>query len=113
MDLLLCKMGIILAGGACAVRTDELMNGKVCCGCSKNYSIVVILGVWGTHEEEDRVFVPTEFMMYTHGNTGEQEMIKLSNHMVVEVGEGSSVQVTQVQSYLWLCFYESCQMCFV
>lgn len=64
-------MGIILVGGVCVVRIDELMNGKVCCGCFKNYSIVVIFGVWGIYEEEDRVFVFTEFMMYIYGNIGE------------------------------------------
>ena len=48
-----------------SVRTDELMNGKV--GCSESYSIV-ILGVRGTQEEEDRVSVLEELVIYMHGN---------------------------------------------
>ena len=50
-----------------SVRTDELMNGKVGCRCSESYSIV-ILGVWGTQEEEDRVSVLEELVIYMHGN---------------------------------------------
>ena len=50
------------------MRADKLMNGKMDCKCSKNYSIVVTLGVWVTHEEDDRVSVLKELVKYAHGN---------------------------------------------
>lgn len=49
------------------MKTDELMNGKMGCKCSKNYS-VVILGVWRTNEEEDMISVLKELVRYMHGN---------------------------------------------
>lgn len=69
-------MGIILACGGravcCAVRNDELMNGKVGCRCSKNYSVVFILGVWRTNEDKDMVSVLGELGMCMHGNEAGQ-----------------------------------------
>lgn len=48
------------------------MNGKVGCQCSKNYSVVVVLGVWRTNEE-DMVSVLGELGMCMHGNEAGQD----------------------------------------
>lgn len=57
------------------MKTDELMSENVGHKCSKN-SIIVILGVWGTHEA-DTISVLKELVIYMHGNGKEdkQEMI--------------------------------------
>lgn len=89
-------MGVTLACEEVrAVKLDEFVNGKAGCKCPKNYSIVVILEIWGTHGEEDSLCPQGACDMHAQKQETRQDRtgnVRLSSCMK-ESGEGSSVQV--------------------